>query len=93
MNKIVILCASIFLLSGCASAPPTYITKYQVVIAPNSMYNCPVIGKLPKIETLTELQFAKITANLAENNKVCKTSLDKLKAYYQEAKSRIEGKN
>jgi len=91
MTKIIILCASIFLLAGCASVP-TYVTKYQVIVAPNSMYNCPVIGKLPKIETLTELQFAKVTANLAENNKICKTSLDKLKAYYQEAKTRIEGK-
>lgn len=88
---LLILALMIVVLSGCAST--NYVTEYKVVVAPSTLYNCPAIGKLPPVATLTDLQVAKLLVNLAENNKICKSSLDKIKAYYIEAKTRIEGKS
>lgn len=80
-------------LGGCDQQTQTqYLTKYQVVVAPDSLYNCPVITKWPAVKNLTDLQVAHLLVRLAEDNKICKSSLDAIHAYYDAASKRINGK-
>lgn len=67
--------------------------QYQVVLAPNSLYNCPVVTRWPKIETLTDLQVANLIVKLAQDNHICASSLASIKKYYADASARIEGRN
>lgn len=92
MRKILLtlVAASALFMAGCTEQEVQFINKYTVVTAPDSMYRCPVITKWPAIKTLTQLQTAKIIVNLAENNRICKSSLDSIKSYYNSAKQRIE---
>lgn len=96
MSKIVIfgiIAAASILLAGCdTTAIPTQY-KYSIVLAPESLYNCPIVTKWPAIKTLSDLQVARLVVTLAENNKICKSSLDAIHSYYATAKARIEGKN
>jgi len=78
-------------LGGCEEQQVQYLEKYKVVIAPGSMYNCPQIKKWPDIKTLTDLQVAETIMKLAENNRICKASMDKIRKFYDDAKRRIEG--
>ncbi len=66
------------------------VNKYHVVLAPDSMYNCPVVTKWPQVKTLTDLQTARLLVTLAENNNICKRSLDSIRAFYINAKRRFE---
>lgn len=78
-------------LAGCDEQQTTqYLTQYKVVVAPESLYTCPQVKRWPKIETLTDLQVAKVIVELAEANKICKSSLDELKAFYVKAKAKVE---
>jgi hypothetical protein len=77
-------------LGGCVtdSIQPA-INKYHVVLAPETMYNCPVVTKWPDINTLTDLQVAKQMVQLASANKVCKTSMNSLHAFYASAAAKF----
>jgi len=66
--------------------------QYHVVLAPESMYNCPVVKKWPNIKTLSDLQTARLIVQLAENNNICKASVDALHKFYNEAAARFETK-
>ena len=88
------LVASALMLGGCdPQQVQPIVNKYHVVLAPDSMYNCPVVKKWPKIETLTDLQTARLIVDLAEKNKICKSSMVALKAFYENAKVRFESTN
>jgi uncharacterized protein YcfL len=82
------------LLAGCNENDMVQLqTQYKVVIAPNSLYNCPQVTKWPKVKTLTDLQVARVMVQLAESNKICAASLNAVKQFYADAKVRIEGSN
>lgn len=91
--KIALPIALLFVFAACTPQEQQlmqYQYQYRVVLAPDSMYNCPVVTRWPKIKTLTDLQVARLIVQLAENNKICKSSLDSIKAYYARAKREIE---
>lgn len=78
-------------LAGCDEQQTTqYLTQYKVVVAPATLYTCPQVKRWPKVETLTDLQVARVIVELAEANKICKSSLDQLKAFYEKAKLKLE---
>lgn len=91
MRKIFLL-AAVLLLTGCATSKPieTISDKYHVVIAPSSLYNCPQITVFPEVETLTDLQTAKLLVKYAENNAICSSSLEAIRRFYEEAKAKFE---
>ncbi len=93
MNKLFLipLLASTLLFAGCDPQQiQPIVNKYHVVLAPDSMYNCPVVKKWPQINTLTDLQTARLIVQLAENNNICKRSLDSLHQFYNNAARRFE---
>ena len=85
------LVLSTLFLAGCdPQQVQPIVNKYHVVLAPDSMYNCPVVKSWPKIQTLTDLQTARLIVDLAEKNKICKSSMVALKSFYENAKAKFE---
>ena len=86
MKKLVIIAA--LLLTGCQSTVPT--TRLQVVTPPDEMYDCPIKTKWPNYKTLNDTEVAKTIVELYKNNSRCKNSVDAIRKYLTDAKTRIE---
>jgi hypothetical protein len=85
MKKLLILS---LLLAGCQSTAPT--TRLQVITPPDEMYDCPIKTKWPNWQKLNDTDVAKTIVELYKNNKRCKNSVDAIKQYLTDAKTRIE---
>lgn len=85
MKKLLIAC---LFLAGCQSTVPT--TKLQVVTPPDQMYNCPIKKQWPNWKTLNDTEVARTVVELYKNNTHCKNSIDAIKQYLKDAKTRIE---
>lgn len=90
MKKIyAVLLASLFL-AGCQTTQPNIITTQHVPIdIPVSLYNCPVLKKMPDYETLTERQVAQLIVTLQRNNVQCRNSMDAIQKYVDEVKKTV----
>ena len=86
MKKLVIIAA--LLLTGCQSTVPT--TKLQVVTPPEEMYDCPIKKQWPNWQKLNDTEVAKTVVELYKNNSRCKASVDAIRKYLADAKTRIE---
>ena len=86
MKKLVIIAA--LLMAGCQSTVPT--TKLQVVTPPDQMYDCPIKDKWPNWQKLNDTDVAKTIVELYKNNARCKNSVDAIRKYLTDAKTRIE---
>ena len=84
MKKLLVLS---LLLAGCQS---TVTSKMTVVTPPEQLYDCPIKDKWPNYKTLNDTEVAKTIVELYKNNYRCKASIDAIKQYLDEAKSRIE---
>ena len=86
MKKFIIIAA--LLLTGCQSTAPT--TKLRVVTPPDQMYDCPIKKQWPKGQTLNDTEVAKTVVELYKNNSRCKASVDAIRKFLADAKTRIE---
>ena len=86
MKKLVIIAA--LLMAGCQSTVPT--TKLQVVTPPDQMYDCPIKKQWPNWKTLNDTEVAKTVVELYKNNTRCKASVDAIRKFLTDAKTRIE---
>ena len=86
MKKLVIIAA--LLLAGCQSTAPT--TKLQVVTPPDQMYDCPIKKQWPNWQKLNDTDVAKTIVELYKNNSRCKNSIDAIRKFLADAKTRIE---
>ena len=78
-------------LAGCmtdGTLQPT-INKYHVILAPDSMYNCPQVTKWPAIKTLTDLQVARQMVQMAAANNTCRSSMNALHKFYANAAAKF----
>ena len=85
MKKLIILS---LLLAGCQSTTPT--TRLQVITPPDEMYDCPIKTKWPNWQKLNDTDVAKTIVELYKNNARCKNSVDAIRKYLTDAKTRIE---
>mgnify|MGYP003704360759 CR=1 FL=1 len=85
MKKLVIIAA--LLLAGCQS---TVSTKLKVVTPPDQMYDCPIKDKWPNWQKLNDTDVAKTIVELYKNNARCKNSVDAIRKFLADAKTRIE---
>ena len=93
MKKLLVIPILIFL-TGCDPQQIQQIQyQYSVILAPNSLFNCPIVTRWPKIETLTDLEVAHLIVQLAQDNHICATSMASIKKFYADASARIEGRN
>lgn len=85
MKKLLILS---LLLAGCQSTATS--TRLQVITPPDEMYDCPIKTKWPNYKTLNDTEVAKTIVELYKNNSRCKASIDAIRKYLTDAKTRIE---
>lgn len=85
MKKLLVLS---LLLAGCQSTITP--SKLKVVTPPEQLYDCPIKDKWPNYKTLNDTEVARTIVELYKNNSRCKNSIDAIKQYLDEAKSRIE---
>jgi len=78
------------LLGGCTQGPGITLDRYHVITAPPSMYNCPQVREFPNPDTLTDVQVAHLIVTLQKYNRICNLSIESLKKFYDEAKTRFE---
>jgi uncharacterized lipoprotein YajG len=89
--KKLFLIPAFLLLAACQSTGTQVITtqKFTVVEPPASMYNCPVMASYPKVETLTDVEVARIIVTLQRNNRTCRVSIESIKTYIDSAKKTV----
>ena len=82
MKKVVLLA---FLLAGCNETQIVSSYKYMVVHPDEAMYNCPVLKKFPNWQNLTDSQVADTILTLYKNNITCKSSIESIRKYLNDA--------
>jgi hypothetical protein len=89
MQKIFLLLA-VLTLTACNETQ--VITTYRnMVVKPDEvMYYCPVLKQFPKWQTLTDKQVASTVLTLYKNNLTCKSSLDSIKKFLDEAEKKTQ---
>ena len=85
MKKLIIAC---LFLAGCQSTAVS--TKLTVVTPPEQMYDCPIKKQWPNWQKLNDTDVAKTVVELYKNNTRCKASVDAIRKYLADAKTRIE---
>lgn len=89
MKFVVLLLA--LLLAAC-NEPKEVITtyKYLVVHPDEAMYACPVIKEFPNWKTLTDAQVAQLIVRLHKNNLTCKSSIESIRKFLNDADARLK---
>jgi hypothetical protein len=88
MKKLLLL--STLLLASCNETQVVQTTKWAVVHPDEAMYYCPVLKQFPKWQTLTDKQVASTVLTLYKNNLTCKSSLDSIKKFLDEAEKKTQ---
>ena len=93
MKKLLVLAAAIGLAACNPQDPTSLITTYKyIVVHPDeAMYYCPVIKSFPKWQTLTDAQVACLVGKLYKNNITCKTSIESIRKFLDDADLEISG--
>lgn len=82
-------------LGGCMTSkvePPVVINRTIVISPPETLFNCPQIGKLPNWETLTNQQLADLIEKLYRYNKICKINMNAIEEYVAKAQAALDAK-
>lgn len=89
MKKLVLLLA--LLVAGCNDTKQVVTTyKYLVVHPDEAMYACPVLKEFPSWKTLTDAQVAKLLVQLHRNNLTCKSSIESIRKFLNDADVRVK---
>lgn len=84
--KKVILLLSVVLLASCNDQTQVVQSYRHMVVHPDeAMYYCPVVKQFPKWNTLTDSQVAKLIVQLHKNNLTCKSSIESIRKFLNEA--------
>lgn len=95
MKKILLIAAALGLAACNPNEDPSVLLrtyKYIVVHPAEAMYECPVLKQFPKWQTLTDAQVARTLATLYKNNITCKSSIESIRKFLNDAEVQIEGK-
>lgn len=90
MKKIILLLGVMLLASCNDQSQIVQSYKYMVVHPSEAMYYCPVLEQFPNWKTLTDSQVAKLIVQLQKNNLTCKSSIESIKKFLQEADNVIK---
>ncbi len=79
------------MLAGCNDTKQVVTTyKYMVVHPDEAMYYCPVLTKFPDWKTLTDSQVAKTVVQLHKNNLTCKSSIESIRKFLNDADNKVK---
>ena len=85
MKKVILLLA-VVLLASCNDQTQVVTTYRHMVVHPDeAMYYCPVVKEFPNWKTLTDSQVAKLVVQLHKNNLTCKSSIESIRKFLNEA--------
>ena len=85
MKKIILLLA-VVLLASCNDQTQVVTTYRHMVVHPDeAMYYCPVVKEFPNWKTLTDSQVAKLIVRLHKNNLTCKSSIESIRKFLNDA--------
>lgn len=85
MKKIILLLA-VVLLASCNDQTQVITSYRHMVVHPDeAMYYCPVVKEFPNWKTLTDSQVAKLVVQLHKNNLTCKSSIESIRKFLNEA--------
>jgi uncharacterized protein YcfL len=74
------------LLVGCAAEPVVVRTQQVVVVMPaDNLFVCNRV-EIPPTSNITDIQVAAFIANLYQQNRQCKNSLDAIRTFLEDAK-------
>ena len=85
MKKIIPLLIAVLLASCNAQEQTVTSYKYMVAHPSEAMYYCPVVKQFPKWQTLTDSQVAKLIVQLQKNNLTCKSSIESIRNFINNA--------
>lgn len=88
-NVIITICLGLFL-AGCNETQIVTQYRYMVVHPDEAMYNCPVLKEFPDWKTLTDSQVAQTVLKLYKNNLTCKSSIESIRKYLNDADKTIK---
>lgn len=92
MNKILIVCAALFL-AGCNEPVQLVRSEVKVVDIPERFKDmCPEIRRLPNVSTLTDRQVGDLVLRLWQSNQNCRTAILGIYEHQRLAKSGLENK-
>lgn len=92
--KYLLIALSLLFITGCNDTRQVVTTyKYMVVHPDEAMYYCPVLTKFPDWKTLTDAQVAKTVLTLHKNNLTCKSSIESIRKYLNEADKKMGSKS
>lgn len=91
MRKFILTTIVMLSLASCNSQEQ-YLTqyKYMVVHPDEAMYYCPVLKEFPNWKTLTDSQVAKVVVQLQKNNLTCKSSIESIRNFLNNADIKIK---
>jgi hypothetical protein len=90
MKKIILLVA-VILLASCNDTKQVVTTYRHMVVHPDeAMYYCPVVKHFPNWNTLTDSQVAKLIVQLHKNNLTCKSSIESIRKFLDDADKSIK---
>jgi len=85
-----LIIAGLFL-AGCQDNQQVVTTyRYMVVHPDQAMYYCPVLKEFPNWKTLTDEQVAKTVVQLHKNNLTCKSSIESIRKFLDDANERMK---
>jgi hypothetical protein len=90
MKKVILLLA-VMLLASCNDQQQIVTTYRHMVVHPDeAMYHCPVLKEFPDWKTLTDSQVAKTVVRLHKNNLTCKSSIESIRKFLNDADARLK---
>jgi len=91
MIKYLFLLLPLFIIA-CSDPEVQVITKQKLVpVVPDAaLYICPTVTRFPDTKTLTDIQVARLIAQLYSNNNICKNSLDSIRDFIEITKNKME---
>lgn len=88
LNISAILLSS-FLLIGCDQAI-IRTTQNRVITPPEQYYECPITTVFPNPDMLTDIQVGQLLVELYRNNTQCKTNIEAIRTFMNEARRTVE---
>lgn len=86
MKILLVAFVSLFV-AGCATQSELIVTRNNVVMPNERLFNCPTIKQLPNTESLTDIQVGQLIVQLYKNNETCKASIEAIRDYLIKSKN------
>jgi hypothetical protein len=82
---------ALFLVLAACSPGQQVVTQDRAIAlsVPASMYDCPTVDNLPRVEGLTETDVARLIVRLYQNNVRCRNSMDAIRALIERQESLV----